>query len=65
VVVAQLFNINELTGKLDREENEHLKQRLLAHPTLRHKLGLLRTQLLKHSFLDRTVIAVTNLALNF
>ncbi len=24
VVVAQLFDINELRGKLDREENKHL-----------------------------------------
>jgi hypothetical protein len=28
VVVAQLFDIDELTGKLEREENIHLKQRL-------------------------------------
>jgi hypothetical protein len=45
VVVVQLFAINELTGKLDKEENEPLKQRLQAHPSLSNKLGLLRTQL--------------------
>jgi hypothetical protein len=40
VVVAQLFAINELTGKLDNEENEPLKQWLQAHPSLRNNLGL-------------------------
>jgi hypothetical protein len=65
VVVAQLFAINELTGKLDKEENELLKQHLQAHPTLRHKLGLLRIQLCKNNFLDETAVAVTNLALLF
>jgi hypothetical protein len=62
VVVEQLFATNELTGKLDKEENEPLNQRLQAYPSLLHKLGRLRNQLRENNFQDKTAIAVTTLA---
>jgi hypothetical protein len=45
IVVSQLFNINELTGKLDRSDNAALAGRLQHYPLLRHKLSLLTGQL--------------------
>jgi hypothetical protein len=63
IVVSQLFEINELTGMLDKAENIMLLQRLQQYPLLRHKLQLLRAQLLTNSFTDKTSIAVTTLAL--
>jgi hypothetical protein len=63
IVVSQLFGINELTGMLDKTENIMLMQRLQQYPLLRHKLQLLRAQLLTNSFIDKTSIAVTTLAL--
>jgi hypothetical protein len=63
IVVSQLFGINELTGMLDKAENIMLMQRLQQYPLLRHKLQLLRVQLLTNSFIDKTSIAVNTLAL--
>jgi hypothetical protein len=65
IVVSQLFNINELTGKLDRSDNAALAGRLQHYPLLRHKLSLLTGQLRNNSFLDKTSVAVTTLALLF
>ncbi len=65
IVVSQLFNTNDLTGKLDRTENDVLADRLQQYPLLRHKLHLLTGQLRNHSFLDKTSVAVTTLALFF
>ncbi len=64
-VVSQLFNINDLTGMLDRTENDVLAGRLQQYPLQRHKLHLLTGQLRNHSFLDKTSVAVTTLALLF
>ncbi len=58
-------NINDLTGKLDRSENDVLAGRLQQYPLLRHKLRLLTGQLRNNSFLDKTSVAVTTLALLF
>ncbi len=44
VVVSQLFNTNDLTGMLDRSENDVLAGRLQQYPLLRHKLHLLTGQ---------------------
>jgi hypothetical protein len=63
IVVSQLFGVNELTGMLDKIENMTLTYRLQQHPLLRHKLQLLRAQLLTNSFIDKTSVAVTTLAL--
>ncbi len=63
IVVSQLFGINELTGMLDKVENIMLLRRFQRYPLLRHKLQLLRAQLLTNSFTDKTSIAVTTLAL--
>jgi hypothetical protein len=65
IVVSQLFNTNDLTGMLDRSENDVLAGRLQQYPLLRHKLHLLTGQLRNHSFLDKTSVAVTTLALLF
>jgi hypothetical protein len=65
IVVSQLFNINDLTGKLDRSENDVLAGRLQQYPLLRHKLRLLTGQLRNNSFLDKTSVAVATLALLF
>jgi hypothetical protein len=63
IVVSQLFGTNDLTGMLDKTENTVITHRLQRHPLLRHKLHLLRAQLLNNSFTDKTSIAVTTLAL--
>ncbi len=63
IVVSELFGINELTGMLDKTENTALTHRLWQYPLLRHKLQLLRTQLLTNSFVDKTLVVVTTLAL--
>jgi hypothetical protein len=65
IVVSQLFNINDLTGMLDRSENDVLAGRLQQYPLLRHKLRLLTGQLRNNSFLDKTSVGVTTLALLF
>jgi hypothetical protein len=65
IVVSQLFNTNDLTGILDRSENDVLAVRLQQYPLLRHKLHLLTGQLHNHSFLDKTSVAVSTLALLF
>jgi hypothetical protein len=65
IVVSQLFNTNELTGMLDRSENDALAGRLQQYPLLRHKLHLLTRQLRNRSFLDKTSVAVSTLALLF
>jgi hypothetical protein len=65
IVVSQLFNTNDLTGMLDRAENDVLAGRLQQHPLLRHKLHLLATQLRSNNFLDKTSVSVTTLALLF
>ncbi len=65
IVVSQLFSTNELTGMLDRAENTVLTNRLRQYPLLRHKLQLLRAQLCNNSFVDKTSVAVTTLALLF
>jgi hypothetical protein len=65
IVVSQLFNTNDLTGMLDRSENDMLAGRLQQYPLLRHKLHLLTGQLRNHSFLDKTSLAVSTLALLF
>jgi hypothetical protein len=65
IVVSQLFNTNDLTGMLDRTENDVLAGRLQQYPLLRHKLHWLTGQLRNHSFLDKTSVAVTTLALLF
>jgi hypothetical protein len=65
IVVSQLFGINELTGMMDKTENTALTNRLRQYPLLRHKLQLLRTQLLTKSFIDKISVAVTTLALLF
>jgi hypothetical protein len=65
IVVSQLFNTNELTGMLDRSENDALAGRLQQYPLLRHKLHLLTGQLRNRSFLDKTSVAVSTLALLF
>jgi hypothetical protein len=63
IVVSQLFSTNELTGMLDKAENTVLTNRLLQYPLLRHKLQLLGAQLCNNSFVDKTSVAVTTLAL--
>jgi hypothetical protein len=65
IVVSQLFGTNELTGMLDKTENAELTNRLRQYPLLRHKLQLLRTQLINNSFVDKTSVAVTTVALLF
>jgi hypothetical protein len=65
IVVSQLFNTNDLTGMLDRSENDVLAGRLQQYPLLRHKLHLLTGQLRNRSFLDKTSVAVSTLALLF
>jgi hypothetical protein len=65
IVVSQLFNTNELTGMLDRSENDMLAGRLQQYPLLRHKLHLLTGQLRNRNFLDKTSVAVSTLALLF
>jgi hypothetical protein len=65
IVVSQLFKTNDLTGKLDRTENDVLADRLQQYPLLRHKLHLLTGQLRNHSFLNKTSVAVTTIALLF
>ncbi len=50
---------------LDRAENDVLAGRLQQDPLLRHKLHLLTGQLRNHSFLDKTSVPVTTLALLF
>jgi hypothetical protein len=65
IVVSQLFNTNDLTGMLDRAENDVLAGRLQQYPLLRHKLHLLAGQLRNNIFLDKTSVAVTTLALLF
>ncbi len=65
IVVSQLFNTNDLTGMLDRAENDVLANRLQQHPLLRHKLHLLAAQLRSNNFLDKTSVGVTTLALLF
>jgi hypothetical protein len=64
-VVSQIFNTNELTGMLDRAENDVLANRLQQYPLLRHKLRLLAAQLRSNNFLDKTSGGVTTLALLF
>jgi hypothetical protein len=63
IIVSQLFGTNELTDMMDRTENTVLTHRLRQYPLLRHKIQLLRTQLLTKSFIDKTSVAVTTLAL--
>jgi hypothetical protein len=63
IVVSQLFGMNELTGMLDKNVNAELTNRLWQYPLLRHKMQLLRTQLFNNSFVDKTSVAVTTLAL--
>jgi hypothetical protein len=63
IVISQLFSTNELTGMLDKTGNTELTNRLQQYPFLRHKLQLLRTQLLNNSFVAITSVAVTTLAL--
>jgi hypothetical protein len=53
IVVSQLFNTNDLTGMLDRADNDRLAERLQQYPLLRHKLRLLATQLRSNNFLDK------------
>jgi hypothetical protein len=65
IVVSQLFNTNDLTGMLDRAENDVLAGRLQQYPLLRHKLHLLAAQLRNNNFLDKTSVGVTTLALLF
>jgi hypothetical protein len=65
IAVSQLFSTNDLTGMLDKTENAALTDRLQQYPRLRHKLHLLRTQLCTNSFIDKTSVAVTTLALLF
>jgi hypothetical protein len=65
IVVSQLFNTNDLTGMLDRTENDRLAERLQQHLMLRHKLRLLAAQLRSNNFLDKTSVGVTTLALLF
>ncbi len=65
IVVSQLLKTNDLTGMLDRAENDVLAGRLQQYPLLRHKLHLLTGQLRNNSFLDKTSVAVTTLALLF
>jgi hypothetical protein len=65
IVVSQLFNTNELTGMLERLENDRLALRLQHYPLLRHKLQLLTKQLRNRNFLDKTSVAVSTLALLF
>jgi hypothetical protein len=65
IVVSQLFSMSDLTGMLDRTENTALTVRLQQFPLLRHKLHLLRTQLCKNNFLNKTSVAVTTLSLLF
>jgi hypothetical protein len=65
ITVSQLFSTNDLTGMLDRAENSALTERLQQYPRLRHKLHFLRTQLRNNSFIDKTSVAVTTLALLF
>ncbi len=65
IVVSQLFNTYDLTGMLDRSENDVLAGRLQQYPLLRHILHLLTGQLRNHSFLDKTLVADTTLALLF
>jgi hypothetical protein len=65
IVVSQLFNTNDLTGMLDRAENDVLAGRLQQYPLLRHKLHLLAAQLRNNNFLDKTSGGVTTLALLF
>jgi hypothetical protein len=55
VVVSQLFNTNDLTGMLERSENDVLANRLQHYPLLRHKRHLL----------EKSSVAVTTLALLF
>ncbi len=56
IVVSQLFNTNELTGRLDRAENDVLANRLQQHPLLMHKLRLPAAQLRNNNFLDKTSV---------
>jgi hypothetical protein len=65
IVISQLFNTNDLTGMLDRAENDVLTDRLQQYPLLRHKLHLLAAQLRSNNFLDKTSVGVTTLALLF
>ncbi len=65
IVVSQLFNTNDLTGMLDRAENDRLAGRLQQYLLLRHKLCLLATQLRSSNFLDKMSVGVTTLALLF
>jgi hypothetical protein len=65
IVVSQLFGTNELTGMLNRAENTVVTNRLWQYPLLRHKPQLLRAQLCNNSFVDKTSVAVTTLALLF
>ncbi len=65
IVVSQLFNTNDLTGMLDRDENDVLAGRLQQYPLLRHKLHLLAAQLSRNNFLDKASVGVTTLALLF
>jgi hypothetical protein len=64
-VVSQIFNTNDLTGMLDRAENDVIAGRLQQYPLLRHKLHLLAAQLRNNNFLDKTSVGVTTLALLF
>jgi hypothetical protein len=69
IVISQLFATNDLTGILDRQDNEALVHRLRHHPFLMHKRPLLRSQL-RHNcvittFLIKTLVAVSTLALLF
>jgi hypothetical protein len=65
VVVSQLFKTNDLTGMLDRSENDVLANRLQHYPLLRHKLHLLFAQLRSNNFLYKTSMGVSTLALFF
>jgi len=65
IVVSQLFNINDLTGMIERTENVALMNRVQHLPLLKHKLQLLRSELSRYNFIDKTSIAVSTLALIF
>jgi hypothetical protein len=65
VVASQLFKTNDLTGMLDRSENDVLANRLQHYHLLRHKLHLLFAQLHSNNFLEKTSVGVSTLALLF
>jgi hypothetical protein len=65
MVVAQLFNRNDLTGMLERLENDILFYRLQHNPMLKYKLNSLHLKLVQNNFIDKTPVAVTTLALAF